>query len=536
VTLRATPPIVPPSARRGSDRLTELARRRAIHADALRPAVIIPAVLAVVAVAVIQWWLFTGGTWTGRQPLTVDFANQADGLLHYSTAPAFNPQPILHGPGPAVLLMPFQWALHRGYLDQPISDQCVLLIFTWGIAALVTRWLCRLHTYAAAESPVSLAVAGTLLGSLAVPWPSLLLHSDSTATGIAVAAFFFISGLYVVWSNRCSVAPHPIPLLLSGACWLLAALASPILLPAIVLTALMTCAFALPRRKFAPIAFVVMLLPLAILAWPTLHPATAADWQALAINHVMPNFRYLIARPVVTNWRSIFTTAPHLRIGPAIDPSVLLLQSPLLIALMFGVWGIVRTRTRIRKAAPVAVSAPENLPVEPTVLDPNTPHDPDRILITPRKPTGASLSYTLAIDSQLPPEKEEYRSRITPRHFNPATAPTEPATHRIAPPEPKTPLPVEESAAPAIGRVWLPLTLLAAVICTTFTALLLPLAPAPAFALNTHAAALMLVLVWWSFVARHKTRPAYRLSMSVALALGLLTLFASYLSITLIQG
>jgi hypothetical protein len=536
VTLRATPPTVPPSARRGSDRLTELARRRAIDADAIRPAVIIPAIVAVLAVAVVQWWLFTGGTWTGRQPLTVDFAAQADGLLHYSVAPAFNPQPLIHGPGPAILQMPFQWALHRGYLDQPISDQCILLIFTWGIAALVARWLCRLHTYAAAQSPVSLAVGGTLIGSLAVPWPSLLLHADSTATGVAVAAFFFIAGLYVLWSNRHAPTPHPIPLLLTGGCWLIAVLASPILLPAIILTALMTCPFALPRPKYAPIALVVMLRPLAALACPALHPATAADWQVLAVNHVMPNFRYLLAKPVVTNWRGIVTTAPHLRIGPAIDPSVLLLQSPLLIALMFAVWGIVRTRPRPRKTDPVAAIETEDREVEPTVLEPIGPHDPDRILITPRKPTGATLSYTLAIDAALPPEKEIYQSRITPRHVHSASPPAEAAQHRIAPPAPKPPATVEESAAPAIGRVWLPLTLLAAVICITFTALLQPLATAPAFALTTHAAALMLVLVWWPFLSRHKTRPAYHFSMSVALVLGLLTLFASYFSITLIPG
>ena len=189
----------------------------------MSPSVTIPAILAVLVVALVHWWLFTGGTWTGHPPLTIDSAQQADALLHYATASAPNPQPLLHGPGPAILQMPFQWALHRGLLDQPISDQCVLLIFAWGITALVARWLCRLHTHAAPDSPIALIVAGTLLGSLAVPWPSILLHSDSVATGVAVAAFFFISGIYILWSNRTAPTSHLIPLLLTGGCWLLAA-------------------------------------------------------------------------------------------------------------------------------------------------------------------------------------------------------------------------------------------------------------------------------------------------------------------------
>ena len=200
---------------------------------------------------------------------------------------------------------------------------------------------------------------------------------------------------------------------------------------------------------------------------------------------------------------------------------------------MFAVWGIVRTRPQ--KAVPQKSAEPEAFDVEPIAIDPNAPHDPDRILITPRKPTGASLAYTLAIDSPLPLEKEEHLSRITPRRFHSAANPTDLTPRRIAPPGPKTLAP-EPSPALATGRVWLPVTLIAATICSTFTALLLPDAATAAFALTTHSAALMLVLVWWPFVARHKTRPAYRLAINVALCLGVLTLLASYLSITLIPS
>ncbi|HEX4124445.1 MAG TPA: hypothetical protein VHY37_06940, partial [Tepidisphaeraceae bacterium] len=94
------------------------------------------------------------------------------------------------------------------------------------------------------------------------------------------------------------------------------------------------------------------------------------------------------------------------------------------------------------------------------------------------------------------------------------------------------PTAVGPSGPPCIGRVWLPVTFAAAWVCTTFVALSLPAPSALYFSLTTHAAALLLVLTWWPFVARHKTRPAFRFSMSVAFALGLLVMAAGYFSIT----
>jgi hypothetical protein len=303
------------------------------------------------AIFLVQWWVFTCGTWWAWPPSTHDYCKMTDAFLHGQVSMRITPPPaMLALPNPYDPQANFRYRWHDASLfngkyylywgpapaliaaavcasmrisDPTFSDQYLYFLFVFGTVLMATllmlraraSWFPGIRAWAAA--PVILSLG------LSVP---ILCSGWIYGAAIAAGQFFLLTGIYAAWRGLSDGRWRMLWLFLAGVCWTLSA-GSRISLPPAVATIAVICCWmrfrSHPSRGLAQhlAIFTAVLTPMligaALMGWynfarfgsilefgwryqlASVDQYTGSGWPVGKMQCVVPNAaRYLFEPPI----------------------------------------------------------------------------------------------------------------------------------------------------------------------------------------------------------------------------------------------